>query len=65
MYFSYAMKKCFVLCTGMLLEQHKDVVLQLLSDPKLLEEHVNLALKTLKEFVAFYFDSCPHIQFIL
>ncbi|XP_032425875.1 polyadenylate-binding protein 3 [Xiphophorus hellerii] len=35
--------------TGMLLEQHKDVVLQLLSDPKLLEEHVNLALKTLKE----------------
>ncbi|XP_008421923.1 polyadenylate-binding protein 3 isoform X2 [Poecilia reticulata] len=35
--------------TGMLLEQHRDVVLQLLSDPKLLEEHVNLALKTLKE----------------
>ncbi|XP_023193961.1 polyadenylate-binding protein 3-like [Xiphophorus maculatus] len=35
--------------TGMLLEQPKDVVLQLLSDPKLLEEHVNLALKTLKE----------------
>ncbi|PWA26661.1 hypothetical protein CCH79_00001054 [Gambusia affinis] len=35
--------------TGMLLEQHKDVVLQLLSNPKLLEEHVNLALKTLKE----------------
>uniref|UniRef100_A0A3B5KTU1 PABC domain-containing protein n=1 Tax=Xiphophorus couchianus TaxID=32473 RepID=A0A3B5KTU1_9TELE len=28
--------------TGMLLEQPKDVVLQLLSDPKLLEEHVNL-----------------------
>uniref|UniRef100_A0A3P9MZQ9 Polyadenylate-binding protein 3-like n=1 Tax=Poecilia reticulata TaxID=8081 RepID=A0A3P9MZQ9_POERE len=28
--------------TGMLLEQHRDVVLQLLSDPKLLEEHVNL-----------------------
>ncbi|XP_054908556.1 uncharacterized protein LOC129374257 isoform X2 [Poeciliopsis prolifica] len=35
--------------TGMLLEQHKDVILQLLSDHKLLEEHVNLALKTLKE----------------
>ncbi|XP_047228195.1 polyadenylate-binding protein 3 isoform X2 [Girardinichthys multiradiatus] len=35
--------------TGMLLEQHKEAVLQLLSDPKLLEEHVNLALKTLKE----------------
>ncbi|MEQ2281578.1 hypothetical protein AMECASPLE_031921 [Ameca splendens] len=33
----------------MLLEQHKEAVLQLLSDPKLLEEHVNLALKTLKE----------------
>uniref|UniRef100_A0A3B3XVF5 PABC domain-containing protein n=1 Tax=Poecilia mexicana TaxID=48701 RepID=A0A3B3XVF5_9TELE len=37
--------------TGMLLEQQRDAVLQLLSDPKLLEEHVNLALKTLKEFV--------------
>ncbi|XP_013861990.1 uncharacterized protein LOC106516266 [Austrofundulus limnaeus] len=35
--------------TGMLLEQHKDAVLHLLSDPKLLEKHVNLALKTLKE----------------
>ncbi|XP_014864497.1 PREDICTED: polyadenylate-binding protein 3-like isoform X2 [Poecilia mexicana] len=35
--------------TGMLLEQQRDAVLQLLSDPKLLEEHVNLALKTLKE----------------
>ncbi|KAM4532884.1 uncharacterized protein V3H82_026589 [Fundulus diaphanus] len=35
--------------TGMLLEQQKEAVLQLLSDPKLLEEHVNLALKTLKE----------------
>ncbi|KAK5611184.1 hypothetical protein CRENBAI_020443 [Crenichthys baileyi] len=35
--------------TGMLLEQHKEAVLQLLSDPKLLGEHVNLALKTLKE----------------
>ncbi|XP_017263016.1 uncharacterized protein LOC108230899 [Kryptolebias marmoratus] len=35
--------------TGMLLEQHKDAVLHLLSDPKLLENHVNLALKTLKE----------------
>ncbi|KAM7368813.1 hypothetical protein PAMP_013120 [Pampus punctatissimus] len=35
--------------TGMLLEQHKEAVLNLLSDPKLLEEQVNLALKTLKE----------------
>nr|XP_020476777.1 uncharacterized protein LOC109972341 [Monopterus albus] len=35
--------------TGMLLEQHKEAVLTLLSDPKLLEQHVNLALKTLKE----------------
>uniref|UniRef100_A0A3P8UHT5 PABC domain-containing protein n=1 Tax=Cynoglossus semilaevis TaxID=244447 RepID=A0A3P8UHT5_CYNSE len=35
--------------TGMLLEQHKDAVLKLLSDPKLLEEQVTLALKTLKE----------------
>ncbi|KAK2819327.1 hypothetical protein Q5P01_024888 [Channa striata] len=35
--------------TGMLLEQHKDRVLNLLSDPKLLEEQVNLALKTLKK----------------
>lgn len=35
--------------TGMLLERHKEAVLQLLSDPKLLEGHVNLALKTLKE----------------
>nr|XP_020509017.1 uncharacterized protein LOC109998490 isoform X1 [Labrus bergylta] len=35
--------------TGMLLEQHKEAVLNLLSDPKLLEEHVNSALKTLKE----------------
>ncbi|XP_019133924.2 uncharacterized protein LOC104924493 isoform X1 [Larimichthys crocea] len=35
--------------TGMLLEQHKDAVLNLLSDPKLLEEQVNCALKTLKE----------------
>ncbi|XP_008421922.1 uncharacterized protein LOC103473443 isoform X1 [Poecilia reticulata] len=42
-------QKVTALCTGMLLEQHRDVVLQLLSDPKLLEEHVNLALKTLKE----------------
>ncbi|KAM8742996.1 uncharacterized protein AB9X84_017468 [Acanthopagrus schlegelii] len=35
--------------TGMLLEQHKDAVLNLLSDPKLLEEQVNFAMKTLKE----------------
>ncbi|XP_008280999.1 uncharacterized protein LOC103357997 [Stegastes partitus] len=35
--------------TGMLLEQHKDAVLNLLSDPKVLEEQVTLALKTLKE----------------
>ncbi|XP_042365719.1 uncharacterized protein LOC121960173 [Plectropomus leopardus] len=35
--------------TGMLLEQHKEVVLNLLSDPKLLEEQVNFALKTLKQ----------------
>lgn len=35
--------------TGMLLEQHKEAVLHLLSDPKLLEEQVNLALTTLKE----------------
>lgn len=35
--------------TGMLLEQHKDAVLNLLSDPKLLEEQVTIALKTLKE----------------
>ncbi|XP_037547805.1 uncharacterized protein LOC119424406 [Nematolebias whitei] len=35
--------------TGMLLEQHKDAVLHLLSDPKCLEKHVNLALKTIKE----------------
>lgn len=35
----------------MLLEQHKEAVLNLLSDPKLMEEQVNLALKTLKEYV--------------
>ncbi|KAM9338211.1 uncharacterized protein ABDE67_017771 [Symphorus nematophorus] len=35
--------------TGMLLEQHKEAVLKLLSDPKLLEEQVNFALKTLEE----------------
>ncbi|XP_029920544.1 uncharacterized protein LOC115368543 [Myripristis murdjan] len=35
--------------TGMLLEQHKDAVLNLLSDPALLEEQVNLALTALKE----------------
>ncbi|KAI3362196.1 hypothetical protein L3Q82_012516 [Scortum barcoo] len=35
--------------TGMLLEQDKKAVLNLLSDPKLLEEQVNFALKTLKE----------------
>ncbi|XP_058270796.1 uncharacterized protein LOC131368729 isoform X2 [Hemibagrus wyckioides] len=35
--------------TGMLLEQEKKVVLQLLSDPVLLEEKVNMALKTLQD----------------
>lgn len=35
--------------TGMLLEQHKEVVLALLSEPSLLEEQVNLAMKTLLE----------------
>ncbi|KAK5901293.1 hypothetical protein CgunFtcFv8_026181 [Champsocephalus gunnari] len=35
--------------TGMLLEQHKDAVLHLLSDPHLLEEQVTFALKTLQE----------------
>lgn len=38
----------------MLLEQHKEAVLNLLSDPKLLEEQVNLAVKTLKEYVNYY-----------
>lgn len=35
----------------MLLEQHKKAVLNLLSNPTLLEEQVNFALKTLKEYV--------------
>lgn len=35
--------------SGMLLEQHKDAVLKLLSDPKLMEEQVNSALRILKE----------------
>ncbi|XP_034459131.1 uncharacterized protein LOC117772240 isoform X1 [Hippoglossus hippoglossus] len=35
--------------TGMLLEQHKEAVSNLLSDPKLLEEQVHIALETLKE----------------
>ncbi|CAJ1070181.1 uncharacterized protein LOC118332251 [Xyrichtys novacula] len=35
--------------TGMLLEQDKESVLNLLSDPELLEEQVNSALKTLEE----------------
>ncbi|KAK2872325.1 hypothetical protein QQF64_018086 [Cirrhinus molitorella] len=35
--------------TGMLLEQKKEVVLQLLSDHSLLEERVQFALKTLQE----------------
>lgn len=35
--------------TGMLLEQRKEAVINLLSDPKQLEEQVNFALKTLKE----------------
>lgn len=38
----------------MLLEQHKDAVLNLLSDPKLLEEQVNFAMKMLKEYVTIY-----------
>ena len=36
------------------MEQHKEAVLNLLSDPKLLEEQVNLALKTLKEYATYY-----------
>uniref|UniRef100_A0A3Q3VT11 PABC domain-containing protein n=1 Tax=Mola mola TaxID=94237 RepID=A0A3Q3VT11_MOLML len=40
--------------TGMLLEQHREAVLNLLSDPHLLEEQVNFALKTLKEYVTYY-----------
>ncbi|KAL2100040.1 hypothetical protein ACEWY4_004434 [Coilia grayii] len=35
--------------TGMLLEQTKEAVLQLLSDPELLEKKINIALKTLIE----------------
>ncbi|XP_061555395.1 polyadenylate-binding protein 4 [Phycodurus eques] len=35
--------------TGMLLEQDKEAVLKLLSDPKQLETQVNTALKTLKQ----------------
>ncbi|KAJ7986785.1 hypothetical protein DPEC_G00331980 [Dallia pectoralis] len=35
--------------TGMLLEQHKETVQHLLSEPTLLEEQLNLALKTLHE----------------
>ncbi|XP_051906864.1 uncharacterized protein LOC127591084 isoform X1 [Hippocampus zosterae] len=35
--------------TGMLLEQRKEAVLKLLSDPKQLEEQLNAALKTLKQ----------------
>ncbi|XP_028830295.1 uncharacterized protein LOC114786890 isoform X2 [Denticeps clupeoides] len=35
--------------TGMLLEQQKEAVLQLLSDPALLEQKISLALKTLHE----------------
>lgn len=34
----------------MLLEQHKEAVLNLLSNPTLLKEQVNFALKTLKEY---------------
>ena len=36
-------------CAGMLLEQQKEAVLALLSEPSLLEEQVNLAVKTLQE----------------
>lgn len=49
----------------MLLEQHKEAVLNLLSDPKLLEEQVKFALKTLKEYVTYYisfsFSKCIYI----
>jgi len=38
----------------MLLEQHKEAVLNLLSDPKLLGEQVNVALKTLKEYASHF-----------
>lgn len=41
---------------GMLLEQHKDAILKLLSDPSLLEEQVHLAMKTLKEYVVFFVE---------
>ncbi|KAL0965915.1 hypothetical protein UPYG_G00287800 [Umbra pygmaea] len=37
--------------TGMLLEHQKETVQHLLSEPSLLEEHVNLALKALQELV--------------
>ena len=40
---------CAPPCAGMLLEQHKEAVLALLSEPPLLEEQVNLAMKTLQE----------------
>ncbi|XP_076139801.1 uncharacterized protein LOC143122798 isoform X1 [Alosa pseudoharengus] len=33
--------------TGMLLEQNKEAILQILSDPELLEKKINIALKTL------------------
>ncbi|XP_057674912.1 uncharacterized protein LOC130905476 [Corythoichthys intestinalis] len=35
--------------TGMLLEQHKEAVLKLLSDPEQLEKQLNTALKTLQQ----------------
>ncbi|XP_062410497.1 uncharacterized protein LOC134100991 isoform X2 [Sardina pilchardus] len=35
--------------TGMLLEQNKEAILQILSDPELLEKKINIALKTLLE----------------
>ena len=35
----------------MLLEQHKETVLKLFSEPTLLQEQVNLSLKTLNEYV--------------
>lgn len=38
----------------MLLEQHKEAVLNIVSDPELLEEQVNSAVKTLKEYVTCY-----------
>lgn len=35
----------------MLLEQDKEAIVQILSDPELLEKKINIALKTLLEYV--------------